>query len=244
MIDLVPMVDGQDQRMDLIVTPDGPISFTSEADMAKAAKMMEGGASGEAAGSAVAGGTAAAVAAAAVDVSEGGDEITEALPPLTERCEVATGKFKYACLRVTTPDGTSFVAVRSGPGMYHADVASEMIYKFEASGCKVCEAVACVPPSGAGARLRGASPSAAMPLTPTRCTHPSRYSSHTLLIPHATHPTPITHPQITHPTRCSSHTHYSSHTLLFPHITHPTHVRAGDCGTGESPGRRADRAKG
>jgi len=64
------------------------------------------------------------------DEEEGG----RPLPSLSLRCDVASGKYKYACLRVTDTDGSSFLAVRSGPGAYHADVAEPAIEAFEELG--------------------------------------------------------------------------------------------------------------
>ena len=128
----VPMGE-TDERLDLIITPDGPLAYTSEEDTAKAAKMMKS--SGE----------QAASAAAAVDVSDGAaekeEEASSSLPALSLRCEIATGKYKYACLRVSPrfgrTSGKEFIAVRSGPGAYHADVAEPSMDTFEAMGYSV-----------------------------------------------------------------------------------------------------------
>jgi hypothetical protein len=49
-----------------------------------------------------------------------------------------------ACLRVTDTDGSSFLAVRSGPGAYHADVAEPAIEAFEELGCTPRASSACV----------------------------------------------------------------------------------------------------
>ena len=192
-VESVPMVDGHDQRLDFVLTPDGPLAYTSAADVAKAAAMMGGGA---AIGVAAAAGSTAAAEAAEADFSD--DELapvksaTPSVPDLASRVEIAkggcslppvlvtrsagffccdaprralqlmpagrarahifarllthdppvfaprfSGKFKYACLRVTAPDGTTFLAVRSGPGSYHADVADPFVTKFSKPGYKV-----------------------------------------------------------------------------------------------------------
>lgn len=158
----LPMVAGQDERMDLVITPDGPLAYTSASDMAKAAGLM-----------AAAGGVAAAAGtAAAVDVTDETEETdkkkraraqdeakdgglkggaSSGAAALSVRCEVAEGRYKYACLRIEGLDGEAFISIRSGPGSYHADVAAPMIDNFRMLGYRA-------KPLGGGRILRTDSP--------------------------------------------------------------------------------------
>lgn len=160
LVEQVPMEAGRDERMDLVVTPDGPMAYTSEADVATAAAMMAAGAAG-------------ATAVVAVDVSDetekkrarGAESTQEENSPAHEaagtlsggatalnvRCDIAEGKFKYACLRIKGLDGESFIAVRSGPGSYHADVAAPAIDMYRKLGYSAS-------PLGGGRIVRTAAP--------------------------------------------------------------------------------------
>lgn len=124
MIDMVPMGD-RDQRLDMVITPDGLLSFTSAEDQANAAALMRG-------------------AAGVKRRQEEGEEEEEddeevsgegGMASLDTRCDIAVGRFKYACMRVHAR-GSSYLAVRSGPGTYHADVAKPAIRHFESLGLR------------------------------------------------------------------------------------------------------------
>lgn len=115
--DAVP-VDAHDERLDLVVHPDGLLAFASAADAAAAAayareRQCEDGSPG------------------------GGDEGTQSsgAPEAAgvELVELAEGRYKYACLRLRRA-GESFLAVRSGPGAYHSDVAEPAIQRYKAAG--------------------------------------------------------------------------------------------------------------
>jgi len=101
-VESVPMVDGHDQRLDFVLTPDGPLAYTSAADVAKAAAMMGGGA---AIGVAAAAGSTAAAEAAEADFSD--DELapvkpaTPSVPDLASRVEIAKGGCSLPPVRVT-----------------------------------------------------------------------------------------------------------------------------------------------
>ena len=123
-LDSVPMVDGHDERLDMVVTPEGPLAYTSDADAAKAASLLAEG--------------AGATAKREREAEEAAEQAAAPLPPLSLRCEIATGRYKYAQIRVTPPEGAPFIAVRSGRGNYHADVAEPAIEAFRAMGC-MCE---------------------------------------------------------------------------------------------------------
>ena len=160
LVDFVPMDEqtynggAPDQRMDLVITPDGPLAFTSAGDQAKAAALMAGAGSGfvfpNAAAVESAAASSSAVAsgsAAAVDVSdealekkrsheqaaemeeddeeeedeeeedeEGGGAVVGRATDLSVRCDLTTGRYKYACLSVRGIDNEEFIAIRSGPG--------------------------------------------------------------------------------------------------------------------------------
>ena len=121
-IDFVPMDGDRDERVDMVITPDGPLAFTTAEERERAAGMMAGTA-GESDGD----GEAAASS-------------SDALAPVSDRCEVASGRYKYACLRVSPPrssGGEPFIAVRSGRGSYHADVAEPAVEYWESQGYDV-----------------------------------------------------------------------------------------------------------
>jgi len=116
-VEAVPMGE-LDERLDAVVSPQGELRFTSEADGAKAARLLQRG-----------------EGAPAESPAEGAGEAAV----LSSRVEIAVGRFKYACLRVSPPrGGAPFLAVRSGRGYYHADVAEAAIDRFEALGYR-CE---------------------------------------------------------------------------------------------------------
>lgn len=60
--------------------------------------------------------------------------------PIPERVELLNGVGKYACVRATSSEGSSFLAVRSGPEPYHADVARPLMQHLQARGYR-CEAL-------------------------------------------------------------------------------------------------------
>ena len=157
-VDAVPMGE-DDERLDMVVTPDGVLAYTSAADQAKAAELLanskrqRGAGAGAAAAGQSAGGGAGAEAEAAAAAEEGeegsepdddaddGEEAGGTALGLSapQRVDLAPGKFKYACLRLTRRGAggrgaPSALAVRSAPGQYHADVAEPQIRRFEASG--------------------------------------------------------------------------------------------------------------
>mgnify|MGYP006148057571 CR=1 FL=1 len=136
-IEAVPMGE-HDERLDMVITPDGPLAYTSAADQAHAASLM-------AAGAAAAGAAAAGLAAGGA----GAETAAEASgPSLKERIQLATGTFKYACVRLTPVDGGApLLAVRSGPGKYHANVAEPVVGRFTSEGYR-CE------PLGGGRIIR------------------------------------------------------------------------------------------
>ena len=75
-LDSVPMVDGHDERLDMVVTPEGPLAYTSDADAAKAASLLAEG--------------AGATAKREREAEEAAEQAAAPLPPLSLRCEIAT----------------------------------------------------------------------------------------------------------------------------------------------------------
>lgn len=123
LVDTVPTTE-TDERLDLVVHPDGRLAYASSDDLRAAARKRAASPEDE----------------AAKDAEEGPEEddgVDDAPVGLDERVDLAKGTWKYVCLRVTPPGAPAFLAVRSAPGNYHADVAEPAIAKFEASGYAV-----------------------------------------------------------------------------------------------------------
>lgn len=124
LVEEVPMGE-LDQRLDYVVTPDGPLAYTSASDQAKAAAMM---------GKKRAAEDDPASTASADDETSFESSTSDGSLGVEQRVELANGKYKYACLRLTSwddPKAGSMLAVRSAPGAYHADVAEPSIEVFE-----------------------------------------------------------------------------------------------------------------
>ena len=116
--DAVP-VDAHDERLDLVVHPDDVLAFASAADVAAAAAHARKREDGSSVG------------------GDGGRQSCDAPEAAgVDLVELSPGKYKYACLRLRR-SGQSFLAVRSGPGAYHSDVAQPAIRRYEAAGFRV-----------------------------------------------------------------------------------------------------------
>ena len=102
LVDEVP-VDENDQRLDFVVSSEGRLAYASAADVLSAAGLREGAAQGDELG-----GKRAREATAG-----GGGLAARAEAEGLERVELAAGRHKYVCLRVSL-GGESFLAVRSG----------------------------------------------------------------------------------------------------------------------------------
>jgi len=135
-------VGEHDQRLDLIVHPEGRMAYTSAVDGAAAAAAMGGGGGGAAK-------KQRAEASANADSSDSGSEDGEEqqqLPPIELRVDVAPGTYKYVCLLVTPEeekndpeeedDPEPFLAVRSGRGDYHAQVAAPILERWGRHRCE------------------------------------------------------------------------------------------------------------
>ena len=123
----VPTSD-HDERLAFVVHPTGRLAYTSAADAAAVAAIDALGSAASARESSASETTSASPSA----LSDG--------PPIEARVELATGVYKYACVRVSEQGrglgrgGQSFLAVRSGRGNYHSDVARPMVNDFRGEG--------------------------------------------------------------------------------------------------------------
>eukprot|EP01062_Namystynia_karyoxenos_P003711 TRINITY_DN11318_c0_g1_i2.p1 TRINITY_DN11318_c0_g1~~TRINITY_DN11318_c0_g1_i2.p1 ORF type:complete len:393 (+),score=91.93 TRINITY_DN11318_c0_g1_i2:85-1179(+) len=118
-VDEVP-ADDHDVRLDYVVSPSGPMAFTSEESSAAAAEQMSG-----------------AKRTRAEEDSAESAALTPghpAAPSVEDRVDVAEGTFKYCCVRVSCPRRGQWLAVRSAPGSYHATVAQPLLERLRGEG--------------------------------------------------------------------------------------------------------------
>ena len=118
----VPTSD-HDERLALVVHPTGRLAYTSATDAAAVAALDE------------------LSSAASVRESSASETTPRSDgPPIEARVDLAKGVYKYACVRVSEQGrglghgGQSFLAVRSGRGNYHSDVARPMVNGFRSEG--------------------------------------------------------------------------------------------------------------
>ncbi len=135
-----------DERLDLIITPEGTLAYTSAADAAHAAALADAGRKRRDRPEAEGGGGTAAAGSGTGDASEATAAVPPPPPPpapasvldVEDRVNLSSGKFKYACLRLVREGEPPLLAVRSARGSYHADVAEPAMDAYEAMGFR-CE---------------------------------------------------------------------------------------------------------
>jgi len=121
LIDTVPM--GQhDERLDYVIVPEGRLAYTSASDLAHATALGDSSRKRER--------HEHEGRAGAAGSSEGASGTLD----LHDRVNLATGRWKYACLRLSRGHEAPFIAVRSARGEYHATVAEPAIEAYEAMG--------------------------------------------------------------------------------------------------------------
>lgn len=98
LIESVPMGE-DDERLDYVITPEGTLAYTSAADAAHAAALMEGTRKRE------------RLAEEAEQPSANAEGSASSLNS-DERVDLSSGRWKYACLRLSKPSEPSMIAVR------------------------------------------------------------------------------------------------------------------------------------